>query len=271
MSRQYSGLPAHKFVIYSFTFYALDSWDWKSTGARDSFEIQFDNFSVIEGYGVNYRQSTTYRCGASNYQDAPGIKVYGRIAHTALTLLIKFISQLDESTNNESLGIRDLSLFFVDDDDLGADYICAYTGTSVVLHNQTVCTCAPGEYSSSRGCTSCSEECASCYSSGADKCYECADGYYFDGSKCAECDSSCLHCKGPKENQCTECSSGFALFYGVCISASRCSSPFTMDSGPVECYSPCSLDSFASWNESCYPSCPDFGISDLTGVCKSKH
>lgn len=266
LSRSYSNLPAHKTIVYSFTFWALDSWDVGS----DYFQIQFDTLPVIQGYTLKFRQTSTYLCGASNYQDNAGIRVFGQIAHSSLTLNLKFLTFFDENSNNESLGIRDLSLLFVNED-LGSDYICGYTGTSLALLRQDTCACAPGTYSSSSGgCTSCSKECASCYGSGADSCYECADGYYFTGAKCVKCDSSCLHCKGGEYNQCTECYPSFALFNGVCISESRCSSPFTLNYSPEECHSPCPSASYSTWTESCYPPCPNSKISDLNGICKSK-
>ena len=264
LSRSYTSLPVHKTIVYSFTFWALDSWDVGS----DYFQIQFDTQPTVQGFALNYQQSLTNLCGG-NYNDSPGIKVFGRIAHTGETLSLKFITFFDENSNNESLGIRDLSLLFVNED-LGSDEICGFTGTSLVLVKQATCTCAPGKYSGGSVCTSCSQECASCYGSGADKCYDCADGYYFNGKKCVKCDSSCLHCTGSKYNQCTECPSGLALFNGVCIGESRCSSPFTLDYSPEECHSPCSSASYSTWGESCYPPCPDSQISDLDGICQSK-
>ena len=271
LSRQYTDLPPHTIVKYSFSFWALDSWDWGSVGGdRDKFQIQFDNLPIIEGFGVTFFTGPTNLCGNS-HEDVAGIKVTGWAAHTASTLSIKFITTFNTGSNDESLGVRDLVLIFANDNP-GADYICGYTPSNVGLRHQATCACETGKYSSNSGCASCSEACDSCYGIGADKCVRCAEGYYFDGNKCSKCDSSCLNCAGPKYTQCTECPSSFALFNGVCLSAGRCSSPpFTMDSGPTECYSPCSLSSFATWTESCYPSCPNFGISDLTGVCKSKN
>jgi len=267
LSRQYTNLPPHTIVKYSFAFWAIDSWDWNSSN-HDKFQIQFDNLPVIEGYGITWQPGPIQLCGSSPV-DVAGIKATGWIAHTALTLSIKFIITFNEGSNDESFGVRDLVLVFANDNP-GADYICAYSSSTVGLRHQATCSCETGKYSSSNGCASCSQECASCYGLGADKCIACADGYYFDGSKCAKCDSSCLNCAGPKYTQCTECYSCLALFNGVCISASRCgSSPFTMDSSPDECYSQCPVSSFATWTESCYPPCPNSGISDLNGVCQS--
>ncbi len=271
LTRQYTNLPVHTVVKYSFTFSAMDSWGWYA-GDQDKFLIQFDNLPAIEGFGVASHQSPANTCGTWE-NDVIGIRIFGWIAHTALTLKIKFIIDLNEDSNNESFGARDLELIFANDNP-GADMICGYTTSIVPLQNQATCICQPGKFSSNgliSGCTSCSNECVSCYGSGADKCIGCADGYYFDGSRCSPCDSSCVHCTGPESDKCTECKSGFALFNGICISAGRCSSPFTTDSSPAECYSSCPLTTRASWAESCYPPCPASSIIDidLGGVCQS--
>ncbi len=268
LSRQYINLPPHKFIKYSFVFWVIDSWDWNSL-SKDTFQIQFDNLPVVEGFGIDSTLSSSYICGGS-LPDIAGIKVFGWIAHEALTLDFKFILKFDEDSINESFGVRDLELLFTNDNP-GADYICGYTDTNIPLQNQATCKCEPGKYSSGSGCLSCSKECASCFGSGSDKCIECAEGYYFDGKKCSKCDSSCSKCTGSQSNQCTECLlPGFAVFNGVCISSGRCTSPLVHEYSPEECHSPCSIKSFGSWNESCYPPCPDLSISDLSGVCKSK-
>jgi len=267
LSKQYLSLPSHTVVKYSFVFWAMDSWDWIS-GYRDTFQIQFDTLPLIDGYGVLYSTSSASICGGG-HKDMPGVKVSGWIAHTSLTLTIKFITDFSEDSNNESLGIRDLELIFANDNP-GANYICATPPTNAIVQNQATCGCESGKYNSGSGCTSCSGECASCYGLGADKCIRCADYYYFDGNKCSQCYGSCVHCTGPESNKCTECAPGLALFNGRCISANRCSStPFTMNYSPDECYSPCPLATFASWTESCYPPCPASGISDLNGICQS--
>jgi len=260
-------------VRYSFTFWVLDSWDWNVNGQKDGFKIQFDNLPVIEGFGVNFSELKENLCGATNWLDTAGFRVYGWIAHTSLTLSIKFITNFDEATNNESLGVRDIALFFSNDNP-GNDYLCGYTDSTVVIRNQATCACKPGQYSpdgTSSSCTGCSPECASCYGFGVDKCYNCAQGFYFDGTKCSKCDPSCSKCTGPGYNQCTACYSGFALFNGVCIDENRClSSPFVLDDFPKECHSPCSLSSLSSWDKNCFPPCLASGVSELDAICKSK-
>ena len=262
-------------IKYSFVFWVIDSWDWGSAD-YDRFQLQFDTLPIIEGYGVTFPTGGTGGsvCGGSNWKDVPGIKVSGWIAHTALTLNLKFTVYFDEDSLNESFGVRDLELNFANDYP-GVDYICAYTSSNVILENlqnHPVCSCQPGKYNPGSGCTNCSPACASCSGPGADKCIACADYYYFDGSQCSQCDSSCVRCTGPESNKCTKCASGFALFNGRCILASRCSSsPITMDYSTDECYSPCTLATIASWTESCYPPCPASSIIDIDfyGSCQS--
>lgn len=267
-SRQYTDLPTHQVIKYSFSAWATDSWDWVP-GQYDKFQIQFDSLPVVNGFGVQYQIGSSL-CGHTTYRDFADIRVIGTIGHSSSSLTLNFIDQFNTATTDEAFGIRDISLVFSNDSP-GTDSICAYSASGATLYGITICTCEAGEYFSGSGCIGCSQECATCDGPGVEKCIECADGYYFDGTKCSKCDSSCIHCTGPKYNQCYECPSGFVLFNGVCIEASRCaSSPFTMDYDPDVCYSPCSLGVYDTWGESCYPPCPtSSGISDLNGICKS--
>jgi len=211
-SRQYTDLPPHKTIVYSFTIWNIGSWDLSGhpiTNEPDRIQFQFDNLPVIEGYQDPIWTGTEVR---------PGNKILGRIAHTSSSLLLKFISQLDEDSLNESFGIRDIKLIFTDET-LGADYQCAFSWDGLPFQSQVMCPCSSSQYQSAAtsACTSCDSACVSCFGSGPENCYECAEDFYFDGTACTACDSSCSDCIGSGANQCISCSSGYVLFNGVCI------------------------------------------------------
>ena len=271
LQRTYKDLPEHKYIRFTFKFWAIDSWDKENDGSKpyDSFDVQFDSLPVFKGFNMDATKFPPGSiCGKSNYRDFPDGRIYGWIEHSSTSLLLTFINQLTSNSVGESLGIREIKLLFTESTPSGSSY-CAYTGTTPIYH-QLPCTCETGKYSGSSGCTDCHGDCESCYGFGADKCFACASGRYFDGEKCVGCDGSCSECSGPGKEECTACDAGFVLWNGKCIPDTRCVNQMTIDGCTGSCVSPCLGQSVNLWEEYCFPSCSTGYISNLEANCISK-
>ncbi len=270
LKRLYTDLPNHEYIVFTFSVWAIDSWDFTSSSAYDRFELQFDSLPAIQGWGMKWEGFTTQLCGKTNYNDAAGLRAFGWIEHSSDSLLLQFRSRMDQASLDESFGIREIKMLFTGDEPSGSSF-CAYTG-SVPIYQQTTCACPTGEYSGDNGCENCHENCESCYGSGSDKCYACAKGTYFDGSKCNSCDSSCSECNGSGAEECTACDVGYILFNGKCIAETRCVSPMVLVGECVnECQSSCASQEMSLWEEDCFPPCPDKEISNLDAECIRKN
>ncbi len=188
LQRSYKDLPEHKYIRFSFKFWAMDSWDsqYDSSQPYDHFRVQFDSLPVFNGFNMRQNQfGGSSLCGHTGYRDFPDGRVYGWIEHSSPSVLLSFISRMSSRAADESFGMREVKLLFTNSTPTGRSY-CAYTRT-IPIYFQTPCTCETGQYSmtsSSSGCTGCHEDCESCFGFGADKCFACASGRYFDGEKC---------------------------------------------------------------------------------------
>ena len=268
LQRSYNGLPEHKYIQFTFKFWAIDSWDKEldSSLPYDSFNVQFDSLPVFVGFGMWSGDQSNSLCGNSSYKDFPDGRVYGWIEHSSTSLLLAFISKMSSRSADESFGIREIELLFTNTLPTGSSY-CAYT-RGLPIYHQLPCTCPTGQYPGSSGCTNCHEDCESCYGFGSDKCYACASGRYFDGKRCAGCDdSSCSKCSGPGVEECIECDVGFVLWNGKCIPDTRCVSPMTLDTCTGGCVSPCLNQNINLWEEYCFPPCSTGYISNLEATC----
>jgi len=249
-SRVYQDLPAHTTIVYTISTWTLNTWDYPDT---DLIQIQFDNLAPIDSYQLIYSINKMTHCSGPPELVMHKVQLFGYLAHSPSSLTLKFISQLNSDTSDETFGIRDIQLTFLNKD-IGSDFFCASSVDNYPLYNFVICTCTPGQYSStgsSSDCTNCDSACASCYGAGADRCFECAEGYYFDGTSCTVCDSSCSSCIGSAANECISCPPGYALFNGICIDEDRCtSSPFVLNDDPKECVSPCSGTTIDTWDDS---------------------
>lgn len=270
LQRSYKDLPEHKYIRFSFKFWAIDSWDQENDGSKpyDSFDVQFDSLPVFKGFNMDSGKFPPGSICGQVYKDFPDGRVYGWIEHLSTSLLLTFTDRLTKTSNGESFGIREIKLLFTDTLPTGSPY-CAYTGTVPIYHG-VPCTCPPGKYSGSSGCTDCHEDCKSCFGYGADKCFSCRKGRYFDGERCEICDSTCADCSGPGAEECTACGIGFVLWNGRCIPDTRCVSQMTIDGCTGACVSPCLGQSFNLWEEYCFPSCSTGYISNLEADCISK-
>ena len=276
LQRLYENVPAHKYIRYTFSFWANDGWDISNsgTGTYDHFQIQFDDLPLINGWGMDSNDFKVKLCGQST-KDVGGARVFGWIEHSSPSVLLTFISRMTSKSVEEGFGMRQIKLLFTNTTPTTSSYICGYT-SNVPLHYQTVCVCPPGKYSltlSSSGCTACHEDCASCSGLGPENCYECSYGRYFDGTECKKCDSACLDCFGPSANECIVCAApGVIAFQGKCISDTRCTSQMIFDTcSSGNCLSPCLLEDRDSWKEDCFPPCPSGYISNLQSDCIRKY
>jgi len=211
LQRVYTDLPEHKYIRFSFKFWAMDSWDKEDDSSQpyDSFNVQFDSLPVFVGFNMYQPNFPSKLCGRSNYKDFPDGRISGWIEHSSTSLLLSFISKMSSRAFDESFGIREIELLFTNSIPTGSSF-CAYTGTTPIYH-QLPCACQTGQYSGSSGCVDCHEDCESCYDFGPDKCFACAEGKYFDGVKCVGCDGSCSKCSGPGAEECTACDVGLVL------------------------------------------------------------
>jgi len=278
LERTYSNIPTHNAVIFSFSLFVLDTW-----GPEDFIKIQFDSLPEIDGWGADFQQFPAPICGAPNYNDGI-ISVYGYIPHSAPSLTLKIISNLDEPSPNEAFGIRDIQLYFTQINPSSL-YICGI-GDGFTLYNQTTCNCPSNQYEevSSGNCTYCDDACLSCFGAGPNSCFKCKDGYYFNGNVCTNCHNPCGNCGGPDPNHCKPCLSGYTLyngscifcpsgiiFEGFCIDTNRCVGLFTQIACMNFCISPCDGEPRTTWNESCFPPCLGLDIPDLELTCKGKN
>ena len=223
----------------------------------------------------------SYLCGYPNWKDGV-ISAYGYIPHTDPSLTIKFTSNMDSRTTDESLGVRDVHLYLTETS-VGSSYICGI-GNGFPISNQETCKCSSGQYEVSlNNCVNCDDACLSCFGGGPGSCYRCSYGYYFNGTDCTNCDTSCATCGGPDSGHCMSCLSGYILyngscifcpsgiiFEGFCIDTNRCVGLFTQDPCTNFCISPCDDEPTATWNESCLPPCLGLDIPDLNLTCKGE-
>ena len=266
--RSYEDLPDHKYIRFTLSFWAIDSW-----GPEDSFQVQFDSLTVFENLGIAFGNSKENICARTTYKDFAGGRIFGWTEHSSLSLLLTIISKMDSSTYDESFGIRDIKLLFTDIAP-ATPSICAYAG-DIPKPNQLPCPCSLGQYKrSSSECAICHADCAACYGPGSENCFECAPGRYFDGVKCMKCfDSLCSACSGPDENECIKCAQdGYVVFNGKCVSENRCQqSPMVLDTCGKTCQSSCSLEDLNSWKVDCFPPCPAGSILTLQFDCLRKN
>ena len=275
--RNYSDIPAHNAVIFTFTLYVIDTWN-----PNEYIQIQFDSLPIFNGWTVIYPNLPVQICGGTPSQKDGIIEVYGYIPHIAPSLTLKFTSNFDQLSSNEAFGIRDLKLYFTQTN-FSDKYICGIAD-GFILYDQETCKCPSNKYEDSSGnCVNCDDACLSCFETGPDSCYKCKDGYYFDGTACTNCHNPCGDCGGPDPNHCKPCLSGYSLyngtcilcpsgiiFEGLCIDTNRCTGLFTQVVCANFCISPCDHEPKTTWNESCFPPCLGLDIPDLGLTCKGK-
>ena len=152
--KTYSGLISHNMIYYSFTMDAIDSWD-----DNDRMEIQFDTTLITGPWHATYGLSNTDYCGSSGWHDYINNRVFGKVAHSGTSLNFRFVSGMDEPSDNESTGYRDLKLIFVTTSDATAttNSICIVPS---VGYSVGLCGCSEGQYQSGSSCYSCNSLCS---------------------------------------------------------------------------------------------------------------
>lgn len=247
-------------IFFTYTLYELDTWD-----PNDYVDVQFDSTVLSSNWMMGWGSwsQKNYVCGWSSYPDLTNMRVFGKVAHSASTLAMRFTSRNDEDSNNESAGFRDLKLLFATtSDSVGTTQSqCVVTWQAFSSGN---CQCAEGYYYSttSSSCQACNSLCSSCWGASSAQCYQCASGAGWTGSACVTCDSSCGSCFGSGANQCATCASGLVRYYSAsgfyCTSASNIQSPMSVTSdscGNNFASSSCTSSQFVYWDSSCQATC----------------
>jgi len=248
--RIYTGLPAHNTIYYTISFWLLDSWD----NGIDYFQWSFDSI-VITGWGPGYSSFKTQLCGWTSYKDLSNLRTFGKVSHSASTLKLKVISQLDQDSLDESIAIRDINILLLNTSlAAGTSQFCGKSTDITLSSNQ--CSCPEGHSFGSGTCATCDVSCSSCFGPSNRECYQCASGYSWNGTNCIPCNANCSVCYGTGANQCSTCKSGYYLFQNnTCLSS--CDTPFVITSSgsTYYCSKPCSGSLFYYNNGSCLANC----------------
>lgn len=262
-SISYSGLPTpHNIISYSLTFWLIDTWD-----GGDSFDLVFDTVT-LNGWNFPSTPASGNLCGMSTAGDISGITLKGTVAHSASTLTFKVVSQLNQLSDDESFGFRDITMTFahIVTPPVINNTMCAITPIQMpVTPVIGTCKCLDTEYEypiRTGNCYACHADCYSCTLFGSTSCTGCKDGKFLSGKQCEPCDTSCATCSTGGSNYCTSCKTGSYLVSSqYCVTAGVCSLPLIQVTGtlgaPDTCDSPCvSLTDFIYWDQTCDATCP---------------
>ena len=253
--RTFTNLPDHAFIRFTFTMYALDSWDQVSGGWNDAFSLYADTTLLVTKnlYYGNFGSTNT--CGGT-WADMLNYRWFGIILHSSATLAFKLVSLCDGLSNDESFGIRNVNFLFDNNDNLvTANNLCSVAPVSTY----TTCSCAEGSYLAGT-CTTCDVSCLSCFTAGAKGCYQCAAGYFWSGSACLKCATGCAVCFGTSLTQCLQCTGSYFYIAWNNECAQFCPYPMVISTDPVNsqyvCTSPCSSSQYIYFDGTCQNSCP---------------
>lgn len=268
--RTYTGLPPHNQLNLTYMVYAIDSWD--GSVVDDHYEVQVDdytqrawNFSHATGYAIA-------TCGSSNWPEFPPVLAISTFVHSGSTVRIRFINMLDQASNDESLGIRDVKLKFVNVT-TPQNSLCGRSSANKPLPNWPCQGCDTSHQymtlSSSGTCYECATSCATCNAAGASGCTSCYSGNYISETTCYNCSSNCATCTG-SASHCTTCPSAMFMASSACYS--NCMFPLSVsESGGITyCNSPCSGSDYAMWDGSCSSTClPELNATTMSSfrVC----
>jgi len=256
--KAYSDLPAHSLMYVTISFWAVGNWNFPA----DIMEFQFDN-TIITGWPMNFQLFTQTAC---SFESPGAIKIFARLAHSASTLNVKFTSRMDQETTNESWGIRDLNILFVQNPPSVSNSYCALPWTAPNIPTAWKCATETNEYYGSVLLPQpCDPSCTTCFGAGSNRCYACSSGYYWDGDNCVACHSSCAVCFGTGEDECNVCKTGY-FRYPDNTCKTTCPSPLlqtpydtTGFQLPVvqqqNCTLPCEAGEFLNWANTCQATC----------------
>ena len=254
--RTYLNLPPHSTIIYSFNVFLFDSWSY-SLNPHDTFQILFDTLSPIN-YGPFDGDviHLTHLCGNPNFGDTE-LKMTGWISHSSLSLTLRFNLKLDQTSDDESFGIRDIQLTFTNKT-FASNYNCAFYYYPDFF--QTRCVCPQNQFNfQTINCNTChSPNCTSCIDSGVNRCYECSKGNYLTSAApgtCNNCHPICTSCFGPGTTNCLNCTDGFYLSGTTCHNCDP-ACPTCFGAGTTNCYT-CSQQYYLNGTtcHHCHSSC----------------
>ena len=248
-SKSYSGLPSHTMIAYTITYWTIDNWSVN----QDRFGIGLDGASITL-FTFSAPAFFENLCGGSTSNDLRNNRLFGRATHSSSALTVKFTSYLSSSSSVESFGVRDINLLFVTS---GAS--AGYCGLSYMplstYDSSYQCPCPEGYYQSGASCLACHINCASCYGSGTNRCYQCKPGNSLIVNDCVTCYTGCAVCSGTGANQCQSCLTGYFLFNGTTCLPS-CPSPLIQAGNCANtCSPPCSNSDYYYWDGTCSSTC----------------
>ena len=178
-------------IYFDINFYLIDSWDPYPVTFPDHFEVYFDSTRFSSsGISSYFIYNCPDYCGNSLYGDVLNVPMVGKVLHSATSVVLKVISRMDNPTDNESFGFRDISLNFVPSPPDTTEYACQPNNPSSATANLiTYCLCPKTQYTdpSSGTCMSCNSLCSYCFGANSNQCTECRQGAWFDGTKCLAC------------------------------------------------------------------------------------
>nr|AAZ94627.1 granule tip protein 1 [Tetrahymena thermophila] len=134
-SKLYNSLPDHDFAVIVFTIYFIDTWD------RENFNVAVDDAIIKRMTKSDTWSGHQNLCGrGDSMEETYTVQLY--VPHSAATLKLTFSDELDQTTDDESWGIRDLSVLvgknqgagYVSKDDTNCIQIftaCNYDGQSL--------------------------------------------------------------------------------------------------------------------------------------------
>ena len=100
-------------IYFDINFYLIDSWDPYPSVPLDHFDVYFDlqgfSSSAVSSY---YIYTCPNLCGNGGYGDVPNVPMIGKVRHSATSVVLKVISRMNDPTDDESFGFRDISLNF---------------------------------------------------------------------------------------------------------------------------------------------------------------
>ena len=252
--RTYTNLPTHTGIVLSFMFVMIDTWN-----VGDLFFFEFDTVSFNDWSITSINSNLPQVCGGggSGWGELY-IQVYGTLSHTSSTLTFTIYDSSNSYTDNESFGVRDISLLFTTGANSFTNTLCGNASVNIVFGE--VCQCPNGQYSttsppSAPTCAPCHNNCELCYGSSNTECYKCKPGFSFYGNACSPCSSKCVTCNGNAVNECTSCVAEYTLTpINSCVPVNDCF-PLELDIYDTVCKSPCPVGTVLDWEGNCLSTC----------------
>ena len=267
LEKQYTGLPDHNKIAFNFQFFPLDSWD----GGSDNFKLSFDG-TELTGISIDTEAYSilSSRCGDPDRDDFPVISVHASVPHIGDALTLRITSLLDNDSQNESMGFRQIIMAFLNEENPYPG-LCGVCDISLP---SDWCGCADGTYQNPQNsgkCSNCDETCATCSGSDSDDCLTCPYGGSLnsDGT-CPICTSPCSACSDDDPTECFDCIDDYFLVGNTCYPTCNYPLEASEDDDIDICTSPCP-DSYTLWDQSCADDCnfplePD--TSNSFDICK---